>query len=275
MEHKGYRDRVCLIAAALFTSSAWAQSDLLKGPEVKEQGTIVRHTMSGRFEPVEGRPEMAAFGAVTKDPAQMEQAIERELERTVAMSMLLIDQIDLMKESTDATLTGDTKKANDIQGQLHAMFDPNKRFDPLSPGLTKLLDEQQHQEYTKILEEYWEAWIDATLGQRMDRDKAAVRKRVRARLTTRLFNQELGEAYNISLKQYRDAMESIYTAVEPTQEQRETMREILIAYIKETRLEPTPEQRRAAMVQIYESLDQDRKQKLFGYLLRIVVPNDG
>jgi len=275
MKHSGYRGLLCAILTGTFSFGATGQDDLLKGPEVKEIGSIVRHTMSGRFEQIEGRPEMAAFGAVTDDSALMNRAIEIELERTVAMSMLLIDQIDLMKESTDAVTVGDNKKANEIQGRLHGMFDPEKRFDPLTPGLVGLLDEEQQAEYERVLGEYWEAWIDGSLGERMDREKAGVRKRTQARLTTRLFNRELREAYDISLKQYRDAMEAIYVAVEPSDEQREAMREILIAYIKETRLDPSSEQRRAAMVRMYEVLDQERQQKLFGYLLRIVVPDDG
>ncbi len=267
--------RLYLITLSLFTCGALAQSDLLKGPEVKKTGSIVRHTMSGRFEQLEGRPEMAAFNAVTANSSLADLAIEIELQRTVALSMLLIDQIDLMKESTDAALAGNNKEANRIQGQLHKLFDPNQRSDPLTPGLIELLDKKQRREYTKILDEYWDAWIDSTLGDRKDKDKPAVRNRVRSRLTTRLFNHELSEAYNISLKQYRDAIEAIYAAVEPTEDQREAMREILITYIKETRLDPSAEQRRDAMVQMYDLLDQERQQKLFIYLLQIVIPADG
>ena len=275
MKHSGYQGLLCAILTATFSFGAFAQDDLLKGPEVKEIGSIVRHTMSGRFEQIEGRPEMAAFGAVTDVSSLMDRAIEIELERTVAMSMLLIDQIDLMKESTDAVTAGDNKKANEIQGRLHGMFDPEKRFDPLTPDLVELLDEDQQAEYERVLGEYWEAWIDASLRERKDREKAGVRKRTRARLTTRLLNRELGEAYNISLKQYRDSMEAIYQAVEPTDEQREEMREILIAYIKETRLDPSIEERRGAAMRMYGVLDEGRRAKFFEFLLKVAVPDGG
>lgn len=253
---------------------ARGQDDLLRGPEVQEQKSIVHHTMSGDFERVEGRPEMTAFAAITDDPELLQHAIEVELERTVAISMHLVDHIDLMKESTDASLSGDNKTAAEIYARLHELFDPEKRHDPLTPGLSSVLNEQQRSEYARLLEEYWNAWIDANLGDRMDQGKPAVRKRIRARLTTRLFNRELSEAYNISLKQYRDAMEVIHATVEPTDEQREAMRQILIAYIKETRLEPTPDQRRAATMRMYEVLDEERRARFFGYLLRIVVPDN-
>jgi len=263
-----------LLSIATIAQTACGQSDLLKGPEIQEQQSIVRHTMSGDFERIEGRPEMAAFAAITDDPELLQHAIEAELERTVAISMHLVDHIDLMKEATDASLSGDNKTATEIYTKLHELFDPEKRHDPLTPGLAEVLNKQQQSGYTRLLEEYWDAWIDANLGDRMDREKPAVRKRVRARLTTRLFNQELREAYNISLKQYRDAMEVIYQVVEPTEDQRESMREVLIAYIKETRLDPTPEQRRAATMRMYEVLDEERRAKFFGYLLQIVVPNN-
>lgn len=252
---------------------AHGQSDVLKGPIVQEDISIVEHTMSGMFQRVEGRPEMAAFNAVTNDPALTQRAIEIELERTVAISMLLIDQIDLMKESTDAMLAGDNTKAREIQGQLHTLFDPRMRHDPLTPKLLELLDDRQQSKYKKALNEYWEAWIDASLRDRMNRDELAVRNRVRARLTTNLFQTEMREAYDISLKQYRDSMETIYLAVDPTEDQREAMREILIQYIKDTRLDPTPLERREATMQMYSVLDQERQAKFFEYLLKIVVPD--
>ena len=63
------------------------------------------------------------------------------------------------------------------------------------------------------------------------------------------------------------------STVEPTEEQREAIRSVVIEHIKATRLEASPQQRRDAMHEIYRLLDDDRKQKLYDYLLRIVVPD--
>lgn len=230
--------------------------------------------MSGDFEQIAGRPEIAAFAAIAKNSGLMDRAIEIELERTVSLSMLLVDQIDLMKESTDAMTAGDNTKSNQIQGRLHGMFDPNKRHDPLTPELMPLLNESQQAEYKRILESYWDAWIDASLSNQMNQQEPKARERTRNRLTRNLFFRELRDAYDISLKQYRESVERIYSVVNPTDEQREQIRDILIAYIKQTRLEPTPEQRRAATIRMYEALDQERRTAFFEYLLRLVVPDD-
>ena len=272
-------DCVCWIILAIFTSTTIAQDDVLRGPDLDavNERTIVRHTMSGEFEQVEGRPEMAAFAAVVKNTGsdtKNEQAIEIELDRTVELSLLLIDQIDLMKESTDAMLAGDQQKAQEIQSSLHTMFDPDHRHDPLTPALLELLDKEQQQRYTRILDQYWNAWIDWTLRNNRNKDKQKLRERTRQRLTTRLFQRELADAYDISLKRYRDAMEAIYNAVQPTDEQRSAIRDIVIQHIKDTRLDATPEQRRETMHTMYEILDEERQQRLFDYLLRIVVPDE-
>lgn len=271
--------RLCLLLLSFCTLTSHAQDDLLRGPDLDAQTptTIVRYSMSGDFEQLQGRPEMSAFAAVV-DQSMMqniqEQAIEIELQRTVDLSLLLIEEIDLMKESTDALRAGDQKAAREIQGRLHEMFDPKKRHDPLSPELINLLDDQQRKEYKRILEQYWESWTDWVLRDRDDRDKAAVRKRARQRLTRRLFEQELAEAYEISIKRYRDALEAIYAAIEPTNEQREEIREIVIEHIKAMRNEASPQQRRETMHEIYAMLDEERRTKLFDYLLRIAVPGE-
>ncbi|MBO6514611.1 MAG: hypothetical protein JJ974_11660 [Phycisphaerales bacterium] len=271
--------RLCLLLLGFCTLTSHAQDDLLRGPDLDAQTptTIVRYSMSGDFEQLQGRPEMSAFAAVVDQTMMQniqEQAIEIELQRTIELSLLLIDEIDLMKESTDALRAGDQKAAREIQAQLHEMFDPKKRHDPLSPELIKLLDDEQRKEYKRILEQYWESWTDWVLRDRDDRDKTAVRKRARQRLTRRLFEQELAEAYEISIKRYRDALEAIYAAIEPTDEQREDIREIVIEHIKAMRNEASPQQRRETMHEIYAMLDEERRTKLFDYLLRIAVPGD-
>lgn len=263
------------LCTLFIASTVFGQDDLLKGPDLDSmmQTTIVQRTMMGEFTRVEGRPEMAAFRAVINDPSLNDQAITIELERTIAFSMLLVDEIELMKESTDAMLAGDQKKAREIQGQMHTIFDPTRRHDPLSPELIDLLNEEQAAEYGRVLEEYWEAWIDWVLRKQMNFEKKAVRDRARDRLTVQLFQRELTEAYEISLRQYRDAMDAIYNSVHPTEEQRSAIRDLVIEHIKATRLDATPEQRREVMHSIYQMLDEERRVKLFDYLLRFVVPD--
>jgi hypothetical protein len=93
------------------------------------------------------------------------------------------------------------------------------------------------------------------------------------RLVTQVFQEEVRDAYEISLRRYRDALEAIYAAVDPTPEQREAIRSIVIEHVKHTRLEATPTRRRAAMREVYDMLDDERKARLLDYLLERVVPN--
>lgn len=249
---------------------------LLSGPAIEPQTpSIVSKTMTGAFERVEGRPESAALAAVAPDPQTTERAREIALDRTVALSVHLIDEIDTLREMTDATRSGDNEAARDYFNELHRTFDPGLPHDPLTDKLTALLTPEQRQRYTRVLEAYWDAWIDAEINNAQRREDPNARAQKRAELTTRLFQRELRDAYDISIKRTRDAMEAIYNAVDPTDEQREAIRAIIIDHLKRTRLDATPEQRRASMHEIYETLDKERQQKLFGYTLRALVPDEG
>ena len=274
---KSIQPKLCFLLCsiiAIIASPTTAQDNVLKGPDLnsKQRPTIVHQSMSGEFQQVEGRPEIAAFAAITDDPQLNEHARKIALDRTIELSLLLVDEIDLMRESTDAMRDGDQKRAREIQSQFHEQFDQGKH-EPLSQYLIELLNDAQRTMYTSVLEEYWDAWIDWTLRNREAQINDRVRNQTRNRLAARLFQRELVEAYDISLKRYRDALEVIYSAVEPTEEQREAIRSVIIEHIKATRLEASPQQRRDAMHEIYRLLDDDRKQKLYDYLLRIVVPD--
>jgi hypothetical protein len=268
---------VTLLFLALFASSATAQQDLLKGPQIdpEKNRSITHHTMTGKLEIIDGRPEMAAFSAVAQDSGLIEKSIEIELERTVRLSMSLIDELDLLREATDAMLDGDKETAQEIYGKIYDVFDPEKLHDPLSEDLMNLLDEKQRASYRRVLEEYWDAWIDAVLRDRMDSQSEKVRTRARTRLTRQLFMSEMKSAYDISLKRYQQAMDAIYSAVEPTDEQRAQIREMVLTHIKSTRLEATIDQRRGVMIDIFRMLDEERQEKLYGYILQIALPDQG
>lgn len=264
-----------VILLSAITGSGFGQDDLLRGPDIgsQEQQTIVRHTMYGDFEEVEGAPEMSAFAAIVNDPELNERAIRIELDRTIRLAMLLVDEIDLMRESTDAIRDGDQERAREIQSKFHEMLDPGKPHDPMSGPLGELLDDDQRDLYEKMLEEYWDAWVQWSLRNRDGKITDRMRENTRARLTLRLFQREMNKAYEMSLRHYREALEAVYAAVDPTDEQRQEIRSIVIDHIKATRLGATPANRREVMHTIYNMLDDERRVKLYDYLLRIVVPD--
>ena len=96
-----------------------------------------------------------------------------------------------------------------------------------------------------------EALVDARTRDRQDDDPARharVRQQVESQLSLQYFQQEIRVGYEATLRRYRNAMEGIYNAVDPTEEQRAAMREILVDHIRTTQLAATPEQRRCRLV---------------------------
>ncbi|MFG0259388.1 MAG: hypothetical protein ACF8LK_03465, partial [Phycisphaerales bacterium JB041] len=103
---------------------------------------------------------------------------------------------------------------------------------------------------------------------------AAARAQTERQLAYEMFAAEVRAGYNATLLRYRQAMDALYEAVQPTDEQRERMRAILIEHIRETQLQPTPAQRRATNRRIYDLLDEERRGLMFDYLLLRVVPDN-
>ena len=271
-----------LIAVSLVLSSAcFAQptdTDTLRGPEVPDTRTrtLVRKTMTGRLERLQVRPEVAALQQLDLDTETAEAAREIVDGRTFGVTMMLVDELDRIKEMTDKRLAGDGDGARVIFDEMWRAHDPDETRSPLVVPLKTVLDDDQMETLTTLVDEYWDAWIDWELrNNEKRRANPEVRQRVERRLALGLFQREVQEGYEASLRRYQQAIDSVAEAVEPTPEQRERIRMIIIEHIKATRLQATPVERRATNLKIYRMLDEDRKEKLFEYMTRFVIPDQG
>lgn len=265
------------IALLIATSPlALAQpSDTLRGPRVdREQiDTIVITDMSGNFTPVEGRPELVAFARVCDDPDDLARARELGTSRVFDLAELLVDEIETVRTITDALAEGNNAYAQTLLAQLRLRHDPEMLRDPLRAALEPMLKDAQRNRFDRILDAYWEAWIAANTpesDQNMQGQPRtpAIKQQIENRLNNELFQRDIANAYEYSLKRYRDAMQAMYDAIEPTPEQRAWIRNRVIQHIKDTRLNPTLEQREGLMLEIYDMLDEERQTKLFLYMTR-------
>lgn len=268
-------------AVLAFVPGAMGQEEggLLRGPAVPDRvsRTLVDYGMTGEFRPIEGRPESAAVALLKLDPEAHERATAVIDARSMAVAMLLVDRIDDIKEITDAITAGERERAQEIQLRLWEAFEPERPRNPLLEPLSKALSREQSVEVERLVEEYWDAWTRWELrGRPVNEDgaaRAAADREMRERMTFALFQSELRQAYEVTLRRYRDSMDAIYASVEPTEEQRSAIRDLVIDHIRTTRLKATPPQRREVTLGIYRLLDEERRERLFVYLLRQVVPD--
>ncbi len=268
-----------VVGAALATTPAEppAPDDpagLLRGPDVPDQlrQTLVRRNMSGDFVRVEGRPEVAALALLSLDGATLDAALAVAAARHDDLAALLIDEIDLVRELSDAVLAGDREGARLHMDELRAIFEPAAPRDVLYDKLTPVLSDAQATELQRLLDEYWGAWVGAELAPLPEGERDDARPATIDRLSFQLFQEDITRAYDSSLRRYRDAMQAIYGAIQPTDEQREQVRTIVIDHIRATRGNATPDQRRATMRRIYDTLDEERQGLLFDYMLRVALP---
>ncbi len=265
-----------LILVASFTLAQ--PTDTLRGPDINQQEleSIGTTDMSGNFIPVEGRPELAAFMLVCDDPDERTRARELTTARVFDLAEILVDEIDTVRAITDAIANNNTTLARTLGAQLRLRHDPNMQRDPLRPQLEDMLSEPQRQRLERILDDYWRRWVSANTPedqrnmQGLPRSEA-VYKQIENQLNTQLYQQDIARAYEYSLRRYHDAMQAMYEAIEPTDDQRAWIRNRVIEHIKQTRLQPTLEQREALLLEIYHHLDEDRQSKLFAYMARAAI----
>lgn len=270
-----------IAALCLFATPALAQdtpADTLRGPAINQEEleSIASTDMSGNFVPVEGRPELAGFMLVCDDPDNRARARELGTARIFDLAEILVDEIDTVRAITDAITQGNTTLAQTLGAQLRLRHDPDTLRDPLRPALDEMLDQKQRERLDRILDSYWHAWVTANtpeqdLNMQGDPKSEAVYKQVENRLNTQLYQQDIAQAYEYSLRRYHNAMQAMYDAIQPTDDQRAWIRNRVIEHIRETRLQPTLEQREALMLEIYHMLDEDRQTKLFAYLARVAM----
>jgi hypothetical protein len=263
----------------VLNASALGQSDtdILRGPKVPEASrrTIVYGGMQAGFNRVEGRPEAAAVMLLDIKPERMRtiEAIIREHDMKVAM--MLVDRIDDVRVISDAVLAGDRERARELLKELWRVHDPKRQRSPLLADLEPLLSDEEQAEVERLVNEYWQAWIRSAMpkiaGEMDEAQQKKIHDRIERQLAFQLFEEEVQRGYELTLRRYKQVLDGIYGAVEPTDTQREAIRSVVLKHIKETRLEPTQAQRREAYLAIYELLDEQRREKLFDYLLRQIL----
>lgn len=266
----GRRGRALLLPLILLNSPVWAQpptgSDpMLAGPTVPDDvaRTLVRYNAGGRFQRVEGRPEEAALMLLTLDPDTRERARAAISERETALQHLLIGNIDTVKETADAAMSGDAAGIQRLSKELYELFDPHHRRDPLLAPLEKVLSASQHADLKHLLDEYWAAWIKAERRVGAKETEAQAQER----LSLTLFQEDARRAYDRTLRPFRDRIEKIFQVADPTPEQRAAIREVAVEYIRQTHLTPSTEQRDQIARKVYQILDEERRIKLFAAAL--------
>jgi hypothetical protein len=102
-------------------------ADALRGPAVPAKPrSLVRHEASGQLIRVERRPEEAALDQLVLDPERREKAREVIAQRGAALRALLVEQIDLVKETTDAIQAGEREKAEELGRELSGASTPSR-----------------------------------------------------------------------------------------------------------------------------------------------------
>lgn len=242
----------------------------LSGPVVQERvgRSIVRHDARGEFRRVSGLPEESAVGLLGLDDQAREYCRGVFAERRLAMGVLLADHLD------ESFAYGDSiqKREREITSELTTFFRDRwelSRSPSLAWGrsdlvltLAVVLSPEQYVELERMLNEYWQAWVAWELRTRRNPTEADC-ERTRLRLERTIFSEELRRAYDDQIRPYKEKLEKLREATDPTPEQWEEIRGAVAEFLRESRLRPRAEHRRELMGRMYRALDEDRRAKFF------------
>ncbi|MFM1803385.1 MAG: hypothetical protein RL136_264 [Planctomycetota bacterium] len=239
--------------------------DLLKGPPVvdSDSRTLVKRDLEGRLRRIEGRPEVAALAMLAIDPDVRDAAMRIVEERFEVVREHVIDQIDLLRESSDATRAGDRARAEELQREMIRRFDGWSERAPLLMSLAAVMPADAHAELTRMVDEYWSAWLASEAGTG-NRAKPAELER---RLAAQLLRGELTAVHNAALRPLQQRLDRIYEVAEVTDEQRAVIREAVIAHVKSTRLRQDADARLALSRAILAVLDDMQKERILAAAL--------
>ena len=252
--------------------------DFLRGPRVLDgdKPSLVAHTMTGKMEILRGRPEIAAVDLVNVPIEAKDRVAALETERTRAIAAALFEHIDLVTRIVDENARGEGERASDLIDTLRDRIEPDRDRDVLFDDVVAIIGDQHAPELRRMVDEYWNALVDRRLiNAGADPDTAPQRRRdrVKANQERALFHRELRTAYDQSLRTTQQALEGIFAAIEPTEDQRDAIRATVLEDFKRTGIDRTPADRRETLRRIYDLLDDGRKGKLFDYLTTVVVPD--
>ncbi len=238
--------------------------DLLKGPEVPESiaRTLIRFDAQGRFQRTEGRPEEAAITLLELESEARDAARQAAAARRETLRGYLIDNLDLIIASADFQEAGDREKVQGILRQMRDALDPQHERSPALNAICATLAEEHASELRRLVDEYWNALADWELRNSRDKSEAA-RQRVFDRVGFDLFQQDIRQAYERTLRPLRNKFDTIVQSVDATDEQKQAIRAILHEYIRAGRLDPSPDLQQEAARRVYQVLDEDRRRKLF------------
>ncbi len=274
----------------------------LGGPVVRETltSTIVQRDAKGAFKRLGNIPEEAAVAALELDPEVRAYCRGVFAERKIALGVLLADHIDEAIAYGDAIDSGEREVVSELITVLRTEWESGaygegsqrnggsvwwpQMVGPTQPeaqttrtgwrsgtrtalmsDLSAVLSAGQCLELERMVSEYWEAWVKWELRSKKSPSEGEC-LRTRDRLERQLFADDLRRASDDLFKPFREKLDKLFLAVEPTNEQRDRIKAAVRTHMVESRLRPRINQRVRLMESLYTALDEDRRARLFGLI---------
>jgi hypothetical protein len=242
----------------------------LAGPAVPvaKTLTLVQHDAKGSLIRLNGRPEIAAAGLLDLDAEARRAVRAAETQRLVDISVLLVERFDDTCTLADAIAAN---KRDDVRPILKSFAtllgviteDGVPVRMPLATAIDASLTSEQRTQVRDLVNEYFDAMLSRELRNRKQPPSDEDRAKAELRVAQQIFESELRAAYEQSIKPYRERLDRMMQELDPTPEQREAARGIVIEYLRVSRLKPTIEQRQEVMGKLYRLLDEERRARLF------------
>ncbi len=264
---------LAILLTGALCSGAAAQNqplpDPLAGPKVSDQAqapTLVRRGYDGALKPLEAPPEIAALDLLAlseEDWSTIEPVLS---ERAGRIDRVVIEHILTLAELTSATAAGDKESERRLFGIIVNDLREVDRGVRLVDVIAPYVPQAQRSEYRRLVRErhlarFEELKREVVLERKPNPDAEAFE-----RLIVEAIGLEIERSYDRIVTSKVVEFERFLSdlALDPETEGR--VRRLGEAFAQRTALNPTPEQTRVLLAEIYDLLPTDAKGRLLKVL---------
>lgn len=244
------------------------QEPVLKGPTVSAPATkptLVEKDFSGKLKRLDVPAEEAALRLMKVDDAARSRIDTILSERAAIIDKAVIENIDLVVQIHNAGQSGDKAEALRLFQEFAKKLEPLKARGKPVDEIASALPEDQREPYRALVSEYHQAQVADTMAQARGRGEEMGLKQAAGRELVGAIGLEIKRSYERQIGSRKEDFEKLLASLNLKPEQETRIRNMVTEYGQKTKLNPSPEQKRAMFGKIYKELDAEQRKALVAY----------
>lgn len=238
---------------------------ILKGPSVAEQrapSSLIEKDFAGKIRRLEVTPEEAAVERLTLSTEAREKVATVLHARWAIIDKAVKENVESLLRFDAARRTGDRREMVALLRKFAQELKPLRDRGTLREEIRGVLPEDQRADFDWMCDEYTEALIAEAQQEAQSKGEPSGDTQARIREGLLVIGQELKRSYDRLVTGGQRELEEAIKLLDLTPEQEGEVRRLVSQFAADTKLNPTPEQRRKLLVDVYAVLDASQRARI-------------